>query len=598
MPVDARAAYSARHADRAQRATRLAARERRIGNARLIVFGIGVVLAWAALAQRWVPAWTITVPAALFAGLVIAHARLIPHRRAAERAAAFYAAGLARLDDRWAGHGRSGAEHADAAHPYSADLDLFGPGSLFELLCTARTHSGATRLAAWLCAPAPADEVRARQAAVDELRARLDLREQLAALGEAFGDELDLVALAAWGEAPPRLQSAALRAIAAVLVAVSAATLALWQLAGGRAWPFGAAVAACALFGLALRTRVRAVVKEVDRPGRELELLSTLLERVEREPVAAPRLLALRAVLDTTGAAPSVRIAQLERTVGLLDARRNQFFAPLAPFLLWQTQCALAIEAWRAACGPAIRGWCDALADFEALAALSCYAYEHPHDPFPELVTGAARYEGSGLGHPLLPAAQCVRNDVRLGPDCAALVISGSNMSGKSTLLRTLGVNAVLAQAGAPVRATRLCLTPLAIGTSMRVADSLQTGTSRFYAEIQRLKQLVDLAHGALPLCFLLDEVLHGTNSHDRRVGAEAVVRGLVARGAIGCITTHDLSLAHIADALAPRAANVHFADHLEHGTMRFDYRMQPGIVQHSNALALMRAVGLEVDDA
>jgi len=190
-----------------------------------------------------------------------------------------------------------------------------------------------------------------------------------------------------------------------------------------------------------------------------------------------------------------------------------------------------------------------------------------------------------------------VRNDVRLGPDCAALVISGSNMSGKSTLLRTIGVNAVLAQAGAPVCAARLRLTPLAVGTSMRVADSLQAGTSRFYAEIQRLKQLVDLARGRLPLCFLLDEILHGTNSHDRRLGAEAVVRGLVERGAIGCVTTHDLSLAHIADSLALRAANVHFADHLEHGEMRFDYRMQPGVVQHSNALALMRAVGLEVDD-
>jgi DNA mismatch repair ATPase MutS len=172
-------------------------------------------------------------------------------------------------------------------------------------------------------------------------------------------------------------------------------------------------------------------------------------------------------------------------------------------------------------------------------------------------------------------------------------VVSGSNMSGKSTLLRTIGTNTVLAQTGAPVRAKRLRLSPLSVGTSMRIHDSLQAGTSRFYAEITRLRQLVDLARGPSPLLFLLDEILHGTNSHDRRIGAETIVRGLVERGAVGLVTTHDLSLAQIADALAPRVANVHFEDHLEDGRMTFDYRMRPGVVRKSNALELMRAVGL-----
>jgi DNA mismatch repair ATPase MutS len=168
-------------------------------------------------------------------------------------------------------------------------------------------------------------------------------------------------------------------------------------------------------------------------------------------------------------------------------------------------------------------------------------------------------------------------------------------MSGKSTLLRTIGTNTVLAQAGAPVRAHRLRLSPLVVGTSMRIQDSLQEGTSRFYAEIQRLRQLVDLAPGSVPLLFLLDEILHGTNSHDRRIGAEAIVRGLLARDAIGLVTTHDLTLTQIADNLAPRTVNVHFEDHLENGKMTFDYRMHPGVVEKSNALALMRSVGLEV---
>ena len=173
------------------------------------------------------------------------------------------------------------------------------------------------------------------------------------------------------------------------------------------------------------------------------------------------------------------------------------------------------------------------------------------------------------LGHPLIPAAVNVRNTVRLlgegrGDGPRALVVSGSNMSGKSTLLRTVGVNAVLALAGAPVRASRLTLTPLAIGATLRVQDSLQGGTSRFYAEITRLRHIVDETNGPLPPLFLLDEMLNGTNSRDRGAGAEALIKGLVARGAIGLVTTHDLALSSLADAMAPLAANVHFEDHLE----------------------------------
>jgi DNA mismatch repair ATPase MutS len=187
-----------------------------------------------------------------------------------------------------------------------------------------------------------------------------------------------------------------------------------------------------------------------------------------------------------------------------------------------------------------------------------------------------------------------VPNSVSLDMDRQVLIISGSNMSGKSTLLRTVGVNAVLAFAGAPVRATRMRLSILAIGATIRVMDSLQQGTSRFYAEIQRLRDIMDLAN-KMPALFLLDEILHGTNSHDRAVGAEAVIRGLLNRGAIGLVTTHDLALTRLAESLAPRAANFHFQDHLENGRMVFDYRLHPGVVEKSNALALMRAVGLEV---
>ncbi|MGH9835770.1 MAG: MutS-related protein, partial [Blastocatellia bacterium] len=231
----------------------------------------------------------------------------------------------------------------------------------------------------------------------------------------------------------------------------------------------------------------------------------------------------------------------------------------------------------------------------EALGSLAGYAYEHPLDPFPELIEGEVCFDGEALGHPLIAESRSVRNDVRLDSQLQVLIVSGSNMSGKSTLMRTIGVNIALALAGAPVRAKSLRMSPLAIGASIHILDSLQSGASRFYAEIMRLRQIVELTKSDLPLLFLLDEILSGTNSHDRRIGAEAVVKGLVERGAIGLVTTHDLALTKIVETLGERAANVHFEDHLEDGRMVFDYKMRPGVVQRSNALELMRTVGLEV---
>jgi hypothetical protein len=593
--VGARAEYSRRLAARRARAGRLAAAERRIGNWRLVVFLAGVLVAGLTLGIGAASADWLALPIAAFTGLVVAHARVIPARGRADRAVAFYERGLRRLEDRWAGRGETGERFANPDHPYARDLDLFGSGSLFELLCTARTRTGEETLARWLGTAADAAEIRERQEAIDELRAKVDLREEMALLGEDVGAALHAEALAAWGSAPARLRTGARRLAAAALVAAAALGLALWRVGWIGPLPLIAALVGEALFALSRRRRVQGVARAVEMPGRDLMLLSQLLARIEAEPFRAPRLTGLQAALDAQGAPPSRRIGQLRRLVDLLDARRNQLFAPLAPFLLWTTQVAMAVEDWRLVSGAAAAGWIRTVGEFEALCALAGYAYEHRGDPFPEIAETGPLLEGEGLGHPLIPESRCVRNDLRLGAGLAVLVVSGSNMSGKSTLLRTVGINAVLGMAGAPVRARRMRLSPLALGTSMRVQDSLQAGTSKFYAEIRRLRQLVDLAAGPLPLLFLLDEVLHGTNSHDRRIGAEAVVRGLVERGAIGLVTTHDLSLADIAESLAPRAANVHFEDHLENGEMRFDYRMRPGVVKKSNALALMRAVGLEV---
>ena len=252
------------------------------------------------------------------------------------------------------------------------------------------------------------------------------------------------------------------------------------------------------------------------------------------------------------------------------------------------------MERWRAHSGPAVPRWLDAVAEFEALSSFAGFAYEHPEHPYPEIADDGAVLDGSALAHPLL-AGNAVANDVKFADGLQLMLVSGSNMSGKSTMLRTVGVNVVLALAGSPVRAQRLVVSPLSIGACMRVQDSLQQGLSHFYAEITRLKCVVDLSGGERPLLFLLDEILHGTNSHDRRLGAAGLIRGMVGRGSIGFVTTHDLALTHIADDLGDAARNVHFADHLEGDRMIFDYRLQGGVVQKSNALDLMRAIGLEV---
>jgi hypothetical protein len=592
-PTEPRLEYTQRREARLAEATRRLRRFRTLGILRLAALVAGLALGWFVYAGliAW---WWLLPPVVGFLVLADMQQRITQARLRCERAAGLYEQALARLDDRWAGTGATGERFLAGSHPYAEDLDLFGHGSLFELLSRARTRIGEETLANWLLAPAAPEVIRARQNAIVELRPRLDLREDLALLGEGVRSGADAQTLADWAAAPPWPISRLTRVTAVALALLALLTLILW-VAGFGGLPLLLAIILGRAFAFRTGATVERIVNAVEEPGRDLTLLAEVLRRLERERFTSPRLVELRAALDVEGLSPSQQIARLNRLIDLLDARRNMVFAPLAFVLLWPLQFAIAIERWRQSSGPAVARWLAAVGELEALNSLAGYSYEHPDDPFPKLLDGAARFEGEGLGHPLLPEARSVRTDLRLSDELRVLIVSGSNMSGKSTLLRTLGTNTVLALAGAPVRARALRLTSLQVGASIRVQDSLQAGASRFYAEITRLRQIVELTTGALPVLFLLDEILHGTNSHDRRIGAEGVVRGLLERGAFGLITTHDLALARIAEGLAPRAANVHFEDHLEGGRMTFDYRLRPGTVQRSNALELMRSVGLEV---
>jgi hypothetical protein len=598
--VNPLAEYQARLEDRRRALERLDRQFRRIGNARLAAGFAAVVVAFFVFGEVWISVWWLLLPLAVFAALVIVHARVVERMERSKRAIQFYDRGLARLEGRvgdWIGSGDSGERFRDPAHVYAEDLDLFGKGSLFELLSTARTRAGEDTLARWLLAPATQDEVAARHVAVEELRPLLDLREDLAVLGATVRSNLNPDAAAAWGEAPEVRFSSEARYIAPLLAAAVVTLFGLYMADVLTRTPFLAVLLLDLAFAFFLGSKTLQVATAVESPSHDLALLAKLLERLESETFSAPLLQQLQGRLKGGDQrVASGAIGHLGRLVARLDWQRNPIFAPIAFVLLWAAQVAMAIERWRKVSGRHIREWIATVGEFEALGALAGYSYEHPADVFPELVdVPGGCFEAEAVEHPLMPASHTIRNDVRLGGDTRLWIVSGSNMSGKSTLLRTVGINTVLAWAGAPVRAKRLKISSLTLGASIRTLDSLQDGRSRFYAEITRLREIVALTSGSRPVLFLLDELLSGTNSHDRQAGAGAIVRALIDRGAMGLITTHDLALAHIADELPGRAANVHFADTLENGQLHFDYRLRPGVVERSNALDLMRSVGLEV---
>ena len=582
-----------------------------LGYAKIADFLAGVLLAIALIHSPRLYVWLL-VPVGAFVVLLVIHDRVLKRLQRCERIADFYARGLARLNDQWAGTGEAGDRFLSPEHPYARDLDVFGSGGLFELLCTARTRAGEARLADWLLQAAPPETVLARQAAVADLRPRLPLRERLFTAGETVRLGVLPDALAAWGEGTPSFRARWLPWVLGLLGLAWIVSAIAWWVHGIEVLPVNADYAVSGPFwwtlvvlslvnygtGRMMKPRVDAAADATEHAAQDLQLLVEVLAVIEGESYEGPLLRDLRASLDTHHVAASVAVGRLGRIAQWLEGRHNLFVRISLGLAFYDAQFTLAAERWQRRFGTAIRGWLAAVGEFEALSSLAGYAYEHPADPFPSFVMESVCFEARDLGHPLLPAAEAVGNDLSLGCGPQLLIVSGPNMAGKSTFLRALGLNAVLAQAGAPVRARSLRMSPLAVGASICVLDSLQGGVSRFYAEIRRLKLLSDLADGSMPLLFLLDELLSGTNSHDRLEGTRHVVTALVRRGAIGLVTTHDLALTAIPEAMPGAAENAHFEDSMENGRLHFDYRLKPGIVRTSNALKLMQSIGLDIPTA
>jgi MutS domain V len=636
-----RAEYTRRLEHHEKLAAELERRHIRAGNTKLAIIVAGIVLTILILNRALSPYW-ILAPLVVFAVFIVLHERILRAKSHADTAVSLYRAGLARIDDKWAGTGSPGDRFRDPDHVYADDLDLFGRGCLFELLSSARLPMGEERLASWLRAASSQTEIAAckdaivaRQQTVAELRDKLDLREGIALAAEDLRPRVNPAGLLAWAEAKPLLTQRALRYVFAFFALASVAAL-VYLIAALRVWPLAAVLAIELIFYRLWHDRVEEVMSKLHANAEGLTLFSRVLGRIEREPFTSAHLRARATELKSRQASHAV--GSLSRIVYWIDGREGMLAKVLDLPLLYSLQTGFAADAWRMRWGSYVRNWMDTAGEIEALLSLAGYSFEHPADPFPEFVpaeppspahevppstqsdrtdgsqparsdgtrpldrqaagieiVGIPFFDGEDLGHPLIPAAVCVRNSVRLDAATRVMLVSGSNMSGKSTLLRAVGINVVLAMAGAPVRAKSLRLTPVALGTRIRSTDSLQEGRSNFYTEILHIRRVFELLNGNAPLLFLFDELLEGTNSKDRLIGAEGLLRALLDRATAGIVTTHDLALTKVTASLSATIHNFHFEDHVEDARMRFDYKLRDGVVTRSNAIELMRLIGLRV---
>jgi len=596
---------AARHAARRDRH---ALASRRLSYARLAVF-----LAAAACVLSAFPGPVSYASLRIAAGLagfiaffvlVYCHSRIESRERWCATLAQVNAEAAARVNREWGVLAPGAVTGPGPGHPYADDLDVFGHASLFQLLGWVGTDSGRATLAGWLTTGAAPQTIRDRQQAVAELAPLEREREEFAALGrivEPARHALD--GLYEWAEAGPWFTRRpwaqwAVRIDTVLLLGLLGAHIG--GLTDRALWLYPLAVSAVLMAALGKRT-AQTFTRVFSRSGL-LQHHAELFARIADATFSSTRLQQLQRDLRQSGLTPSREMARLSVIGQFADLRMVVLLHPVITlFTLWDLHVLAELEKWQARTAPHLRRWFAVLGEFDALAALASLKHDNPSWAFPEITESSPLVEARQLGHPLIAADRRVPNDVTIGPPGRFLLVTGSNMSGKSTLLRAVGVNVVLAQAGAPVCAARMALPPLSVFTSMRVQDSLEEGVSYFMAALQRLKLVVAAARAAGPgeplLLYLLDEVLQGTNTAERQVAVRRILRHLMSLRAVGAVTTHDLELA-ACDELAASCDAVHFSEAVEHHEqglrLSFDYTLQRGVATSRNALKLLQMVGLD----
>lgn len=578
-----------------------------LGNVRLVLFAIAAALGgWWLFGDSRV-AGIIAIPVFLaFIGIVIRHRAIGRKRRTAEILANSSQETVWRLERNWEKLPLRYTRLAEAQHPYAADLDLLGPGSLMHLIDRSVTPVGRSTLAEWLLNPAQVETARARQEAVQELAAADRLRDRIAVDAQLAGAvEADPAPFIDWATGAPVLARRTLLLMSARLLPVLLFALVAAQLGGAISLPLWIVpLAANLLISQLVGAETAPPIERAGSQRGSLRAYAAVLRVLEGESFTAAELLRLRREVEVAGKAPSEMLSWLNRITRWWMPRGSLAYLPAQAFFAWDINYLAWLERWQRAAGPAVEGWLAAAGELEALSSFGAVSSDHPDWVFPLFEPDSDRFEAHELGHPLLPDDRCVRNDVTVGPAGTFLLVTGSNMSGKSTLLRSIGATIVLANAGAPVCARALHLPPFALWTSVRVHDSLQAGVSFFMAELLRLKQITDAANASQPghrrLFFILDEMLQGTNTAERQIAARRIIRHLVERGGIGAVSTHDLTLADGPE-LAAMAVPVHLTetvrDEGDGDAMVFDYRLRPGIAVSTNALKLMDVVGFDFGD-
>lgn len=594
MGESIQAEYERRRAGFAGEFARMSARGSTLTQILLVALGALVYTAYQGI-HRGDRAWWVLLPVGVIVAVVPG---LLRARRGAHRAVRLlnvYEHGAARMDGTQTQSGHTGEAFREAGHLYEHALDILGADSIFGMLATTRTAVGERALARLLLHGADAEMVRARQAAVRELAPMLDLRERVALLGRSAFDELPAESFESWLDKPDAGLAVWMRWVFIVLTLtwLGLAGAALLHRADVVTLPrnLAALLALEGAFALWLRPRVMAELEASQRLAGQTAIFRDGLRLMREQRFESELLRGLQKdAVDESGALKS-----LDGSLMLVEQRAKEWFYAPALMLAVGTHAAISLEAWKRAHGEAMRRWIAAWTEFEAMLALGTYAAEHHENVYPEMLEGeGAVFVAEGLVHPLLPRAEAVANDVRLDAETRFLLISGSNMAGKSTLLRAIGCNAALALAGAPICARAVRMSALHMGASLALVDSLAEGKSKFLAEIERLRDLVELAKANLAnSLFLIDEIFSGTNSADRRAAAEAVLRGLVREGAIGALSTHDLALVDLAEVPELGGRNVHMASPDESDPLGFDYVLKPGVNRTTNAMAIVKMLGL-----
>ncbi len=496
-------------------------------------------------------------------------------------------------------------------HAYAGDLDIFGKHSLYRLLNRTHTYDGSYRLANWLLTPAPPQLTYVRQQAVEELEPQLDWRQNAEAL--AYLSEKT-------GQSPAKMRQWVLEDNALPLYLLAARfVLPLITLGVTAAWMTGylpgwAVLASLGLHGLLLgqtNELAKAVSEQTHEMAEALQTFQDLFQHTESVKGFSPLLKSIRDNLSAGPRPASAAVGKLARLVENFNFRQNPYFYLFFALpTLWDIHYLHGLNRWRNRYRKHLNLWFDALAEMEALNSLAGFAYAHPTYVVPDIIDEKIPHlEAVGASHPLLPPDKSVANSLELVGSGKTVLITGSNMSGKSTFLRTIAINTVLAQAGAVVSARRFGCSPMRVFTSMRTQDSLEESTSSFYAELKRLKTLLELTQGAetaidnptqkaltnqWPVFYFLDEILKGTNSADRHRGAEALIRQLHKTTASGFVSTHDLELGQMTDA-SDFVRNCHFQSDVRDGELHFDYTLYDGICRSFNASQLMQAIGIDM---